>query len=750
MMRTDGGASEQATSYLTEVLADAQQRLDSGDADRAAELLDLNIARARQALAFGPQGILQRALGDLHRIGGRMDAACTQYDQAAAALHEAGDTAAEADVLLRRGDAQRALQRGGAATQSYTAAAALYESLDDLSGAARGEFLLAELAAGVHKDIAEQHYRRAIDLYGEAAAQQPDAAPLAADAEVPESVVDPRPFAANVMAEVAQRGLERLHTGRRPAGADAADEMPPGLASLVERSSASLPRTPLRPLPAPVAEAPFDSMTAAILLAAVALGFCGLILLAVQWTGHTLAVGVFAAVLAAGVTFALVNQSSAVSPYLKYGASGLAALLLFASGALPSLRPAPSGATAPLTGAEAIPTAAVVVRLSEEEQRAEFKRQEAEFEVPGDPHQQADVLRRFGEFESSHGAGPHARELLARSYDLYLAAAVPAAAGEVATQMGDMLMRTQRPEPARQRYDAAARLYTAQRDATGYSRAVSKRGTAEARLSRWSDAHASYSEALALVQRLGDLDGEIRLTLQIAATEQALARPQLVRPLLDQALRLSTNSGTPMQARVWLAVADFEASLDRDGPALRAYERAVTLAGAARDPNLEARGLCRRGNYERRRGRLTAARGTYEVAIRLAHAREAWSAEALSRVHAAELAVQMRDPDAARAQYADAEALYAEHMPVAGASRVAIGLGDLEASRGQVDAAQARYAEALELATQADHAGLQITALDRLTTLLAAKQPQIADGYLQRAAALRAAAFGPAAPHDEV
>jgi hypothetical protein len=276
---------------------------------------------------------------------------------------------------------------------------------------------------------------------------------------------------------------------------------------------------------------------------------------------------------------------------------------------------------------------------------------------------------------------------------------------------------------------------------------VRRRGDAEAALERWPDAQASYADALAWAQRLADGSGEIRLTVRLATAQQALGHQPEARALLDKALRLANDAGTPMQATVWLAVANFEASLDRDGPALRAYERAVTLAGAARDARLEARAFRSRGDYERRRGKLAVARGTYEVAIRLAHARDEPSAEALCRLHAAELAIQMRDLDAARDQYASAEALYDQQPQLAGAPRVALGLGDLEASLNQTDAAQAQYLRALDLAARSSHVGLQIAALERLTKLLSTSEPAAADEYLQRAAALRADAFGNAPVH---
>src|SRR5512143_53936 len=205
-----GGASDQATSYLATVLSEVERRLDAGDRDGAVALLEDNLEQARNAMAYEPQGLLHAALGDVHQRAGATEAALDQYEKAAAALHEAGDVASEAGALLRCGDAQRALKRVGAATQSYGAAAALYVILGDPRGAAHGEFLLAELAAGVNRDIAEKHYAQAVDLYREAAERE---SPLAEFIEAPDPVTDPRQIDSTRMAEAAQRGLDRLRAG---------------------------------------------------------------------------------------------------------------------------------------------------------------------------------------------------------------------------------------------------------------------------------------------------------------------------------------------------------------------------------------------------------------------------------------------------------------------------------------------------------------------------------------------------------
>ena len=114
-----------------------------------------------------------------------------------------------------------------------------------------------------------------------------------------------------------------------------------------------------------------------------------------------------------------------------------------------------------------------------------------------------------------------------------------------------------------------------------------------------------------------------------------------------------------------------------------------------------------------KRGQLATARGRYEVEIRLARAREAHVAEALTCIDAAVLELEAGDILAARDLDARAEALFSDIPRSAGAARVALGLGDLDADLGDIEGARSEYSRALELSAQADHSGLQISALDR-------------------------------------
>ena len=90
--------------------------------------------------------------------------------------------------------------------------------------------------------------------------------------------------------------------------------------------------------------------------------------------------------------------------------------------------------------------------------------------------------------------------------------------------------------------------------------------------------------------------------------------------------------------------------------------------------------------------------------------------------------------------------LFAQRPHAGGSARVALGLGDLSAMYGDPEGARREYERALELAALADHSGLQIAALERLGTLLAAQEPETVARNADRAAALRAEAFGAAPP----
>ncbi len=731
-----GGASDEARGYLDTVLGEAERLVDAGDFEGAVAMLEDNLLQARNAMALEPQGVLHAALGDVHRRQGGMEAAVAQYEKAAGVLHEAGDTASEAGALLLCGDAQRALKRIGAATQSYSSAAALYVLLDDPRGAAHGEFLVAELAAGVNREIAEKHYTQAIDLYREAAERE---SPPVEAADIPDPVVDPRLIDSARMAEVAERGLDRLRAGSVRDADSTPGMWTPPVATPAASSAPAAGGTSPRATEVPAAAAPPAAARPAPLpIIVLGVGVCGLILLAVQWSDDVPVLSMAGVLLGGAVALFVARRAHALSPYLGYGAAGVAWLLLLVSGARPILRQ-PAAKAAPTSATAEASRPAVREPWTPDRQRALFERELTE--TAEDPRQQADVLRRYGDFERSQGERRRCLELWEQSQSRYREAASPGLAAEVVLAMGDVHMRGQRPDPARERFTVAATLYGEAHDNDGIALALRRRGEAEVALQRWNDATASYNEALRLVRQQRDLRGEAMVLVRCAAIEQALGHIDRARELLYKAIKLTSDIGS-VYARVWLALADFEASAGQEAAALRAYERAATLAGAEQDADLEARGLRHRARYDRQRGQLAVARGRYEVGIRLAHARDAGVAEALTCIDAAELEAQAGDTLAARDFYAHAESIFAEIPRSAGAARVALGIGDLDAGLGDVGGARDEYARALELATQADHTGLQITTLDRLTRLLAEREPETTETYGERAAALRAEAFG--------
>ncbi|MGH7786786.1 MAG: tetratricopeptide repeat protein [Candidatus Binatia bacterium] len=771
---SDGPQQDAPAGNVTAVLADVRARLDAGDGEGARRLLEQAVAAAGKAGDSGSQAALHGALADLHRQLGELDVALEHYERAADGFRAAGDPAAEADALLSVGDVQRALLRPEQAEPVFEAAAALFESLDDPLGRAHAEYRLGVLAGRERRDLAEQHYQRATGLFTEAEDRQSRTTLRLSNPHLPDRVGDSRLYGAWIMAKVAEREMERLAPPAAPAAAPPPSSPPidpllrelgepeepvaappetsvpellaglgPDLGS--EEAPEAVPEAAQEAAPEAAPEAagisPAEMKNAGLLLAALASTFCGLMLLSSRLLGPSLAVGVGLAVAAAMAAFVLGGRLGLHSPHLKRGVP-LAVALLVLGLPMPIVRSFRPEQAAPVVVPAAV--APEPVTLSPAEQaRADFERQLAQLVAQGDVRGQADLLRRQGELEREQGQR-RSLELFERSCALYrsMGAAVPAA--EVAALMGDVLIDAGRPEPARQQFVVAVGLYTEGGEATGAMRAMRKRGDAERALQRWDAAAESYAQALALAQRDKDADGEIALILRLGAVEQARGRVDVARPLFEQALRLSDRRSTPVQARVWLARGDFEAALGRDAAALNAYEQAVTLGGATGDARMEARAWRHRSDYERRRGRLDQARAHYQFALRAARRREHTKSEALTLLRLAEVEAARRDPAAARARYAEAQALYERQRHAKGGALVAIGLGDLEAAQAQGEAARASYAQALQLAETNGAVSLQITALDRMQRLLGEREPQAAQDYAQRAAALRADAFGSA------
>jgi tetratricopeptide (TPR) repeat protein len=736
----DGDVERSAA--VVEVVAQAWARVDDGAIDAACAALEAAVLDAQRRADPIAEALLVRGLADLTRSCGRLDDAARHFERAAEALRGLDAPVPAVDATLCAADVRRALKQQERAATGYAAAETQFAALDDQFGVAHCQFHLAELRVATDTRAAEALFMRAAELYAETAKRERPRALRLANPHLPDAIPDPRVADAWIMSKLAEREILRLNPAAvvpsaREDGATLKRQLEPE-----DAPSVAPPGMSAEPPPAPHRRP--DLLSAAILLLGVASTGCGLLLLAVPWTGRPLSLGVLIAALAAAVAGVASRPFGVRAVRLRQGVPTLAAAIVVACGVwIDGREQVEALAAQQLAAAEPAPPPPSAVPLSPiEAARADFERQVAQLTAQGDTRGAADVLHRYADFEAAKLERRRSVALLARSYDLYRSAGALAPAAATALQLGDALLRTQRPEPARQRFDAASGLYGEIQDPAGQQRSLRRRGDAERHLQRWSDAHASYAQALELVRQLRDADGEIALLLRLGATEQALGRPQQARPLFEAALKLSDRSGTPIQARVWLAIADFEAARGNDAPALRAYENAVTLAGASQDGALEARGLRRRGDYERRRGRIHQAQTQYELSARAARKREAVTAEALSRLNAARLALQLRDAAAARTEYGSAQALFTQQQHSLGAPRVALGLGDLETTLGDTSAAEARYTEALLLAVDADHVGLQIAALERLAPLLMRRDAAAADSYRQQAAELRREAFG--------
>src|SRR5262249_13091622 len=259
--------------------------------------------------------------------------------------------------------------------------------------------------------------------------------------------------------------------------------------------------------------------------------------------------------------------------------------------------------------------------------------------------------------------------------------------------------------------------------------ALRKRGAVERKLGRLDAARDSYLQALALANQQSNGESRLALLLDVGRVEAAAGRTERARQAFGQALSLAQERGDVAgQARVWLATAQLEMGLERPDAAHAAFEKAVELANTARDPRLEARLWRLRGDAESGRA-LDVARQHYALALQIAQQGKLLPEQAHTLLRLAAVDLQLRDAEAARAEYTQAAALHAQLAQPIGRARATLGLGDVEATLGRSQPAVEAYGRARELFAQASDRAGQIATLERLARLTSASNPPQAREY---------------------
>jgi tetratricopeptide (TPR) repeat protein len=236
---------------------------------------------------------------------------------------------------------------------------------------------------------------------------------------------------------------------------------------------------------------------------------------------------------------------------------------------------------------------------------------------------------------------------------------------------------------------------------------------------------------------MGDDAARVALLLDVGQVEMRAARPERAREALSRALTLAQerrNAGE--QARAWLAVAQLDGAVGNTAAARTDFEKAVDLAEAAQDPQLEARAWRTRGDAERST-EPDLARQHYALALETAQQHKQRGEEARALLRLAVLDAQEKNVDNARARYQQATAIFQQLGKPVGQADGVLGLGDLEVASSHGDAAASAYRQALALYEQAGYAAGQIAVLERLARLSSDTDPRAAQDYAARAATMR-------------
>ena len=717
---------------LKAVLEHAQRLLAEGNSEGARRELERARAGCRQAAEKATEATALRLLGDLEWTQGRHHRALQQWERAQAMWQELGDAAREADMLLSVGDARRALERLPHAAEAYRRAGTLYQQLGDALGQAHAAFRLGELAMRQTPKLAEQELSRAMAFYEEADRRVWSGGLRISDPHLPERVDDPRAVDPWIMAKVVERELATL---QRPA-APQKSEAEQGPAAAAAAAQAAPPGTRRREL-----------VAAAVILASVSLGFIVLVVLAsyapaLSVRAEKMIFGLVG-LIAASISWLMVRAADIESKPLKHCVPVAVAALVYGGGLMffmshrhavdqqdvwDGIVAAPPDANGPGAAAPARDGSAA---------RRSYANTLALYERQGNRQGQADVLLASAKLEQSLDQPDQALLFYSRSYALYRDIGALGPAAQIAITMGDTLRARERFAPAREHYASAAGLYQQLGDTDDAVRALRKRADVERALGHLDAARDSYLQALALANQQNNADLRLSLLLRLGRLEAAAAGTERARQAFSQALTLAQERGDVAgQARVWLAIAQLETALERPEAAHAAFEKAVELANTARDPRLEARLWRLRGDAQRG-GAVDVARQHYALALQIAQQSKVPAEEARALLRLAALDLQRRDADTARAECAQALALYEQLQQPGGRAHAALGIGDVEAALGRTKQAAEAYGRARTLSAQADDRRGQIAALERLAKLASASNPQQAHEYEAQAAALR-------------
>ena len=727
------------------LLGEAQRLATENDFEGARKVLDHALRVCQQAGDLLAAGGVFEQLGDLERSFGHFHDAHDTYERAATLYRRGGYPAGEANAILSRGDARRALGRDDEAREDYITAGKLFERIDDTLGCAHARFKLAESYVYVNPETAQQHFMRAASLYEQADAEAGPASSLRlANPPLPDTIGDCRMLEGWLMAHVAVREADRL----RPSAEEEAAEKPPRRVRLQRFARDAAVGTAAFAIVATVfriilfvATTPNTDLLhlSAVLYAAIA------ILVACAAAGLVRMFGVqhrtIQLAAALGVFVFAFRSSSTLLQQQRLTALGETILAEL------DTRPANPHE---LAGELMKYAGALNVLTQPDKARAAYDKAVELYQKLQDPKGEISALLAHAGLERSLNEADDARQLYGQVVRLCRQSNDRTTQASALLSIANVDRAAQQIARARQSASEALTLLQQVGDRIGQARAWITVGDLDRTLQRPAQSRESYKKAATLYQQLNDADAQAQVWLRLGRLEGDTGDSGAARQAFAKAMTIYQQSKSPSgQGRVWRHIGDLESAQDHDAAARDAYSRALATYHAAHDDNGRATVYQRLGKLERAADRQEQALVLYTQALEIFRQTGNATGEARVLISLGSLHQYLGHIDEARDAYTAATAIYDWHPAPTRQTRALLKLGDLETLLGHVEPARQAFSRALRLYEGLGDLNGQATALNRLARALMDSDPKLARQYLARAAALATSAMRESTPEAD-
>ena len=264
--------------------------------------------------------------------------------------------------------------------------------------------------------------------------------------------------------------------------------------------------------------------------------------------------------------------------------------------------------------------------------------------------------------------------------------------------LGDLQMRVDDLEGAKQSYEEALPIYREIRDRLGEANCLQSLGDLQMRVDDLEGAKQSYEEALPIYREIRDRLGKANCLKSLGDLQRRVSDLEGAKQSYEEALPIYREIRARLgEANCLKSLGDLQMRVDDLEGAKQSYEEALPIYREIRDRLGEANCLKSLGDLQMRVSDLEGAKQSYEEALLIYREIRARLGEANCLQSLGDLQRRVSDLEGAKQSYEEALPIYREIRDRLGEANCLKSLGDLQRRVSDLEGAKQSYEEALPI-----------------------------------------------------